>query len=73
MAGGIDETEVNALDVYDIFYDVARGSVNIAHMALSSFNRALSRVDLPALVSPMIATGIPFLRAFPNLKEWSDG
>ena len=38
-------------------------------IALSSFSRTFSRVDFPAFVSPMIATGMPFLIAFPTLKE----
>ena len=38
-------------------------------MALSSCRIVLSRVDLPALVCPTIATGIPFLIAFPKEKE----
>ena len=38
-------------------------------MALSSPTRALSKVDLPALVGPTIATRIPFLMALPVWKE----
>lgn len=38
-------------------------------MALSSPTRRLSRVDFPALVSPTIATGMPFLMALPVEKE----
>ena len=38
-------------------------------MAFSSFNNAFNKVDLPALVSPIIATGTPFLMAFPTLNE----
>ena len=40
-------------------------------IALSSFNKAFSKVDLPAFVSPMMATGIPFLIALPTLKDWA--
>ena len=38
-------------------------------MARSSFKRAFNNVDFPTLGSPTIATGIPFLTAFPVLKE----
>jgi len=38
-------------------------------MAFSSFSNAFSKVDFPAFVSPIIATGMPFLIAFPTLKE----
>ena len=38
-------------------------------MARSSFTSRLRRVDLPAFVSPIIATGMPFFTAFPTLKE----
>ena len=40
-------------------------------MAFSSFSNAFSKVDFPAFVSPIIATGMPFLIAFPTLKEWA--
>ena len=38
-------------------------------IARSSPRRALSRVDLPALGAPSMAVAIPFLSAFPYLKE----
>ena len=38
-------------------------------MARSSPTNRLSKVDLPAFVSPMMATGIPFLMALPTLNE----
>ena len=38
-------------------------------MARSSFSSAFNRVDLPAFVSPMMATGTPFLMALPTLKD----
>lgn len=38
-------------------------------MARSSPIRRLRRVDFPAFVSPMMATGIPFLMALPTLNE----
>ena len=38
-------------------------------MAFSSPKSVLSRVDFPAFVSPMIATGVPFLMALPKLNE----
>ena len=38
-------------------------------IALSSFSRTFSRVDFPALVSPIIATGTPFFMTFPTLNE----
>ena len=38
-------------------------------IALSSHNRALSNVLLPLFAAPTIATGMPFLIAFPSLKE----
>ena len=38
-------------------------------MAFSSFSNAFNKVDFPTFVSPIIATGIPFLMAFPTLKE----
>ena len=38
-------------------------------MARSSPTSALRRVDLPALVSPIMATGTPFLMALPVLNE----
>ena len=38
-------------------------------MALSSCNRALSRVLLPVFVSPTMATGTPFFTALPTLNE----
>ena len=41
-------------------------------MALSSFNNTFSKVDFPAFVSPMIATGTPFLMALPTLNEWAN-
>ena len=40
-------------------------------IALSSFSNTFSKVDFPAFVSPMIATGTPFLMAFPTLNEWT--
>lgn len=45
--------------------------MNIADYGFSSFNKTLSRVDFPAFVSPMIATGTPFLIALPTLKEFT--
>lgn len=38
--------------------------------ARSSPTKALSSVDLPALVSPTMATGIPRLSAFPKRNDW---
>jgi len=38
-------------------------------MALSSLSNLLSKVDLPELVSPTIATGMPFFMALPRLKD----
>ena len=38
-------------------------------MALSSPSRAFSKVDFPTLGGPIIATGTPFLMAFPSSKE----
>ena len=38
-------------------------------MARSSCNKALSRVLLPTLGAPMIATGMPFFMALPSRKE----
>lgn len=38
-------------------------------MAFSSPSSVLSRVDLPALVSPTMATGVPFLMALPRRNE----
>ena len=38
-------------------------------MARSSFNKAFSKVDLPAFGLPTIATGIPFLSTLPTEKE----
>ena len=38
-------------------------------IALSSFKREFSKVDLPEFGFPTIATGIPFFRALPILKE----
>ena len=38
-------------------------------MALSSLTRRLSSVDFPALVSPIMAVGTPFLMALPSVNE----
>ena len=38
-------------------------------IALSSFNKQFSRVDLPTFGDPRIATGIPFFITFPKLKD----
>ena len=40
-------------------------------MALSSFNKTLRSVDFPAFVSPIIATGTPFLITLPTLNEYT--
>ena len=40
-------------------------------IALSSFNSTFNRVDFPAFVSPIMATGTPFLIALPTLNEWT--
>ena len=42
---------------------------NCRNSTFSSFSNAFSKVDFPAFVSPIIATGMPFLIAFPTLKE----
>ena len=39
-------------------------------IARSSFSKALSKVDLPALGFPTIATGIPFFKTFPTENDW---
>ncbi|MNW12223.1 hypothetical protein D3C71_2098570 [compost metagenome] len=38
-------------------------------IARSSLSKALSRVDLPTLGSPTIATGIPFFITLPTANE----
>ena len=38
-------------------------------IALSSFNKAFNKVDLPTFGSPTMATGIPFFKTFPTAKE----
>ena len=38
-------------------------------MALSSFSKALSKVDFPTLGCPTIATGTPFFRTLPIANE----
>jgi len=38
-------------------------------IALSSFNKAFSKVDFPTLGFPTIATGTPFLITLPYSKE----
>ena len=40
-------------------------------MALSSLSMAFSRVDLPTLGFPTMATGMPFFIAFPRLKVFA--
>ena len=40
-------------------------------MARSSFSSLFSSVDLPTLVFPMMATGMPFFIACPVSKEWA--
>ena len=39
-------------------------------IARSSFSKALSKVDLPALGFPTIATGTPFFKTFPTENDW---
>ena len=71
-AGGVDETESDPSDVVVSSMTSRVVPWMSLTIALSSFSRTFSRVDFPAFVSPMIATGMPFLIAFPTLKELAD-
>ena len=61
----VNEAEWDAVDVHQIFDAVARSAVCMSDtMAFSSFDKQLAG-DLPTLVSPTRATGMPFSVHFP--------